>query len=166
MMLYLVRHALAEESGAAGEDETRRLTDKGREHACKVGAGLCAVAAAPNLILSSPLPRAAETARMLAEAFPAHPPVRLLADLAAGIPPAPALAAILPHSRHEEVLVVGHEPQLSAIAAILLCGESGGMHLRMRKLACVALEVPVGRIAPRAAELHWMMTRRQLARMR
>ncbi len=166
MMLYLVRHALAEVAGAAAEDESRRLTDKGREHARRTAAGMRAIDLAPNLILTSPLPRAAETARLLAEAFPMSPPVRSLADLAAGIPPAPAIAAILPHTRHDEVMVVGHEPQLSAIAAILLAGDSSGMHLRLRKLACVALELPIGRIAPRAAELHWMMTRRQLGRLR
>lgn len=166
MMLYLVRHALAEDASASGEDDARRLTDKGREQAGRVGAGMAALGLSPNLILASPLPRAAETARILAEAFTAHPPVRALAELSAGIPPVQAIAAIAPHCRHDEVMVVGHEPQLSAMTALMLCGDSSGMHLRMRKLGCVALDLPVGRIAPRAGELHWMMTRRQLARMR
>jgi hypothetical protein len=40
------------------------------------------------------------------------------------------------------------------------------MHLRMRKGACVALDLPAKRIEPGAAELLWMMTQRQLRQLR
>jgi hypothetical protein len=40
------------------------------------------------------------------------------------------------------------------------------MHLRMRKGACVALDLPAKGIEPGAAELHWMMTQRQLRKLR
>jgi hypothetical protein len=40
------------------------------------------------------------------------------------------------------------------------------MHLRLRKGGCVALDLPAKGIEPGAAELLWMMTQRQLCKLR
>jgi len=47
-----------------------------------------------------------------------------------------------------------------------LTGEPDGMHLRLRKGGCVALELPAKKIERGAAELLWMMSQRQLRRVR
>lgn len=165
MILYIVRHALAEES-AAGGDDARHLTEIGRQRTRKAAAGIRALAIELDVILTSPLPRAAETAAIIAEAYDNTPAPRPLDELATGVPAIDAVAALAPFGRDDSVMVVGHEPQLSAIVSLLLTGEPDGMHLRMRKGACVALDLPAKRIEPGAAELHWMMTQRQLRKLR
>ena len=78
------------------------------------------------------------------------------------------MAALAPFGRDDSVLIVGHEPQLSALVSILLTGEPDGMHLPglLRKGGCVALELPAKNIERGAAEMLWMMTQRQLRKLR
>lgn len=165
MMLYVVRHALAEDT-AAGGDEARHLTEVGRQRTLKAASGMQALGLEFDLILTSPLARAFETAEIIAGVYATGLAPQILPELATGIAPADAVAALAPHSRNDSLMIVGHEPQLSALVSILLTGERDMMHLRMRKGACVALELPPHRIQPGAAELHWMMTQRQLRKLR
>ena len=165
MILYVVRHALAEDA-AAGGDEARHLTEVGRQRTLKAAARMRALGLEFDLILTSPLARAVETAEIIAAAYDAGLTSRVLPELATGIAPADAVAALAPHGRNDSVMIVGHEPQLSALVSILLTGEPDVIHLRMRKGGCVALELPANRIQPGAAELLWMMTQRQLRKLR
>jgi len=63
------------------------------------------------------------------------------------------------------VMIVGHEPQLSAIASILLTGAGDVTHLKLKTGGCIAMD-----LAPRfergGGELRWMLTHRQLRQMR
>ena len=112
MRLYLVRHAHA----AAGEpDELRALTPDGRRAARGLGERLAAEGVQPDAILSSPLLRARETAEEIGRATGAgaEPDDRL----APGAATADVLAAV--EGRGEAVVVVGHQPDCSEIAAEL-----------------------------------------------
>jgi phosphohistidine phosphatase len=165
MILYVMRHALAEDL-AAGGDEARHLTELGRVRTRKAAAGMRALEIELESILTSPAVRAAETGEIVATVYANGLVSRSVPELAIGIAPAEAVAALAPHGRNDSLMIVGHEPQLSALISILLTGEPDVMHLRMRKGGCVALELPAGRIQPRAAELIWMMTQRQLRQLR
>jgi phosphohistidine phosphatase len=165
MKLYVVRHALAEDT-AAGGDEARHLTDVGRQRTLKAAAGMQALGLELDLILTSPLARAFETAEIIAGVYANGLVPQVTPELATGISAPDAVAALAPHSRNDSLMIVGHEPQLSALVSILLTGEPDMIHLRMRKGACVALELPPHRIEPSAAELHWMMSQRQLRKLR
>jgi phosphohistidine phosphatase len=115
MRLYLVRHAEAE----PGEpDELRRLTPAGREQARELGRRLKDDDARPDTILTSPLLRARETGGELGRALEiqAEPDERL----APGATPDDLRAAVA--GRGEEVVVVGHQPDCSQIAAALTGG--------------------------------------------
>ena len=112
MRLYLVRHAHA----AAGEpDELRALTPDGRRAARELGERLAAEDVRPDAVLSSPLLRARETAEEIARATGAHaePDDRL----SPGAGTADVLAAA--EGRGDAVVVVGHQPDCSEIAAEL-----------------------------------------------
>ena len=63
MRLFLVRHA---EAALGDPDDLRPLTTAGREHARKLGAALATEH--PEIVLTSPLLRARETAAAIAEA--------------------------------------------------------------------------------------------------
>ena len=115
MRLYLVRHAEAE----SGEpDELRKLTREGREQARALGRRLRAEGARPATILTSPLLRARETGGELARALEvqSEPDERL----APGATVDDVRAALA--GRGDEVVVVGHQPDCSKIAAELTGG--------------------------------------------
>ena len=117
MRLYLVRHAHA----APGDpDELRPLTPAGREQARALGARLRDEEARPDAVLTSPLLRARETGSELARALEidAEPDERL----APGASVDDVRAAVV--GRGENVIVVGHEPDCSQIAAALTGSEA------------------------------------------
>ena len=112
MRLYLIRHADA----APGEpDELRQLTPEGRRSARELGERLAADGVVLDLILSSPLLRARETAEEIGRATG----VQAATDdrLAPGAATADVLAAV--EGRGEAVAVVGHQPDCGEIAAEL-----------------------------------------------
>jgi phosphohistidine phosphatase len=115
MQLYLVRHAEA----AGGEpDELRPLTPAGREQARSLGISLRDSGVRPDTILTSPLLRARETGALIGRELG----VEAATDerLAPGAT-AEALTKVVA-GRGETVVVVGHQPDCSRIAAALIGG--------------------------------------------
>jgi phosphohistidine phosphatase len=159
MMLYILRHAEAEYEDDQGGDEGRRLTQRGRERTRDAAVGMRSIGLKSDAILTSPLARAAETADAVAAAYANAPPPQVLPALSAGVAPAEAIAALSPFARYENVLVVGHEPQLSGLVSMLLTGSSDLVHVRLKKGGCVALKLP-NRFDRGGAELHWMLMQR------
>ena len=106
MRLFVVRHAEA----APGEpDDLRPLTDAGRATARAVAASLAAEGV--ELVLSSPLLRARETAGEIARAAAA--PLEVDERLAPGTTPAAVHDAVA--GRAETVVAVGHQPDCSEL---------------------------------------------------
>ncbi|MBV8451847.1 MAG: histidine phosphatase family protein [Deltaproteobacteria bacterium] len=159
-----MRHAEAEEEAESGGDEARRLTVRGRERTRDAAGGLRALGLRFDAILTSSLLRAAETAELVADEYANNPPPQVLPALSPDVTPREALVALTPFARHSEVLVVGHEPQLSRLVGLLL-SSNGNVAIRFRKGACVALDLPKT-IEPGAGELRWMLTQRQLRKLR
>jgi phosphohistidine phosphatase SixA len=110
--LYLVRHA---EAAAGDPDELRTLTRAGRERARELGARLARERPPLDAVLSSPLLRARETAAAIGRAtgLPAEVDERLAPGASADA----VRAAIA--GRGDRVVVVGHHPDCSEIAAEL-----------------------------------------------
>ncbi len=128
-------------------------------------AGMQALGLAFDMILTSPLARAAETAAIVAAAFPEGAKPREMAALATGVPPPEMLRALRPYMRrHDTVLVVGHEPGLSRLASLLLTGSSGTLGMELKKGGLISIEAHVTR-RPAAASLRWMLSPRQLRRL-
>ncbi len=165
MMLYVLRHAEAEDAAQSGRDEERRLTERGRDRMRDAAAGMCALGLRFGTILTSPLARAAETAEIIAAAYSNGPAPRALPALTPGASPAQAAAALAPFARNGRVLMVGHEPQLGGLVSLLLTGSCDAVHVRLKKGVCVALDLP-GRFERGGAELRWMLTPRHLRRLR
>jgi phosphohistidine phosphatase len=116
VQLVIVRHAEA----ASGEpDELRPLTAEGRKTARALGQRLAQEGVRPDAVLTSPLLRARETAEELARPAGLDPePDERLAPGAT----ADAVRAAV-QERGETVVVVGHQPDCSRIAAELIDGE-------------------------------------------
>jgi phosphohistidine phosphatase len=160
MIVYVLRHGIAEEAAPGGDDRRRRLTAVGRARMHDVALGLGRLDVEVDTLLTSPFPRAAETAAIVAEVLrPAHGP-RELAALAAGVPAIETLRALQMSAKRPSLMVVGHEPGLGELAALLLTGSTDGLPFALKKGGCIALEV--ARLAPRGGTLRWMLAPRQL----
>jgi phosphohistidine phosphatase len=165
MKLYLLRHAEAEPHAGATSDEARQLTERGKDRIAQAARGLRRLGVEFDALLSSPLTRALQTAEIVAAEYNNSPPVQTMLELATGVAPAKVVAAFASMGDHREVMVVGHEPQLSAVASLLLTGSSERVSMQLKKGSCVALELPE-RSERGAGELLWMMTQGQLRKLR
>lgn len=166
MILYILRHGIAEDGPpAGGGDGARRLTAHGRDRVRAAADGMRSLGLDFDKILSSPMARAAETAELVAAAYPNAPAPQKLDALSAGVAPGETMGALKPFERYANVMVVGHEPGLSSLASLLLTGSANGLTLDLKKCGLVALELPNG-LGRGGAQLSWMLTPRQLRRLR
>jgi len=118
MKIFLMRHAEAVAEGPGLSDEHRYLSDKGRQTARRVGTALSSEALPLQAIYTSPLVRAVQTAELVAQATQFAGEVCVLFGLAPGFPPqllAERIAAL-----ETAILLIGHEPNISALGAYLL----------------------------------------------
>ena len=114
MDLILWRHAEAEPSQPGLEDLERTLTPKGHKQARRMGQWLDSVLPENCRILVSPATRTVQTVAGLGRKYKIHP------DLAPGADASDILKAANWPSSKEAVLVVGHQPTLGQVAALLL----------------------------------------------
>ena len=120
LAIFLARHGEAEPSGFA-PDAQRALTEEGRRHLRAVGRLLADDPDAIDLVVTSPLVRAVQTAEILVGELHLDGPVRAEAEIAhpGSLEALTALATEVPgHVRG--VLVVGHEPTMGVWAQSLL----------------------------------------------
>ena len=118
MRIYLIRHGDAVPEEEAGSDRDRWLAPRGREAVRVLGRLLREHPVAPDMILSSPLPRAVQTAELLAASLDYLGTIVSLRSLEPAAQPQVAVNAI--RSAGTAVIVVSHEPAISAIGAFLL----------------------------------------------
>jgi len=119
--LYLIRHGLAEARGEAWPDDTKRpLTERGVARLRKSGRGLVNLGVSFDVIVTSPLVRARQTADALASTFDVRPPIVTAEALAPGGTWAALSAELEKHSRRSAIALVGHEPGMGELAARLL----------------------------------------------
>ena len=165
MNLFLLRHAIAVEPGslAGDSDAERPLSPEGKKKMRKIALGMKSLDLSFDLILSSPYLRARETAEIVAHEFGSVP--EFTPRLAVGGDPASLVAEVAARTKDmADVLLVGHEPQLSKLISYLLAGNSG-LSVTMKKGGLCKLDVPRLRYA-RSATLEWLLTPSQLAHLR
>jgi len=154
MRLYVVRHGIAEEEPPkGGDDGARRLTPQGRARLRRIGRALRRLEARVDALVTSPLARAAETAAILVDAHGKLPAPVVCAELAQGVAPLTTVRALASYARRGDLMIVGHEPGLSRVVAVLLTGSPDGVAIELKKGGCALLELD--RLAPRHARLVW-----------
>lgn len=159
--LYLVRHAIAETQSATGRDGDRELTREGAAKFRRAALGLKRLGVEPDLVLSSPLRRALQTAALLCEVLAPGLEVTEHAPLSPGRSPEAVLNGLRAHSGVRQLVLVGHEPDLGQLASQLLTGLPGSARFPFKKGAVAAVEI--GALPPRdKGELQWFLTPRQL----
>jgi phosphohistidine phosphatase len=157
--LLLVRHAIAEPRGAVWPDDTQRpLTSKGIERMHDVAARLQVLKETADLVLSSPLVRAEQTAGIFREVWTPAPEVVLVDAFAPGGTPAQMAAALRAAAGHARVAVVGHEPDLGEWAAWLTGARAP---LPFKKGGVARIDVPAWPPS-RDGQLVWLATPKML----
>jgi phosphohistidine phosphatase len=137
MELLVIRHAKAENAHPGGDRE-RALVEKGFEQSAKLGRFLKLVERRPDVVLTSPLVRARQTAETLCEAAEMPGPV-VQGWLACGMDPETAIRELVAFSDFERVAIVGHEPDLSSLIEWLL--GCSGSSVEVKKASITGLLV-------------------------
>lgn len=141
MKLYLLRHGQADWPGWRGTDDERPLNAHGIKETHRVAAFLRRLGVSPHAVISSPLPRADQTARIAAEELGSR--VANEAALSPGFD-ASKFQAVMAHYRDGgETMMVGHEPDFSRLLETLT-----GARVKLAKsgVALVDLEEWSGRL--------------------
>src|SRR5262245_51925936 len=126
--LLLIRHAKAEDHGHPSGDASRTLVDDGFDQARRVGEFLRAAEMLPNLVLTSPLVRARQTAETVCESAKISGPVvqhwilQLTPDL--------AMRELMAFDDFDRVAIVGHEPEFSGFAEWLIGARGSSIEVK------------------------------------
>jgi phosphohistidine phosphatase len=151
LQLYLLRHADAGDPMAwPGDDAERPLSAKGRRQARRLGNLLADIGWKPDLILTSPMVRAADTARIIGRAVGVKP-----ADehsLGSGIGLGDVGTLLAAHPEAKRVVLVGHDPDFSAVASTLT-----GAAIELRKGAIARIDLQDASPAAGQGALRWLI---------
>jgi phosphohistidine phosphatase len=162
MRLLIVRHAIAQAPGTPDvADEDRRLTSRGKRRFREAADGLARLLPRPDVLLTSPLARALETAEIAAKAWgrikPRPEPLLAVGDNQA------LVASLAAHDKDAVVAVVGHEPHVSALLGALIGGDSG--RLPFKKGGAALVELDEDAPGPGRGRLIWFLPPRLLRRL-
>jgi phosphohistidine phosphatase len=143
--LYLIRHGIAEERGDYEDDTQRPLTDEGRKKTRQVAKRLYDLGLRFDLLQTSPLVRAQQTADIFTELFAT--PVQQSLELAPEGNFETWLSWVTqwlsdhPQPAKASLGIIGHEPDLTSWAEMLIWGEVKG-GLVLKKAGLIGLSLP------------------------
>jgi len=119
--LYLIRHGIAAERGDEWPDDTKRpLTSDGMSKMRKTARGLANLDIEFDIVLSSPLVRARQTAEIVAAEIGSRPAIVNVDSLAPGASYSALIGDLEKHARKTRIALVGHEPGIGELAARLI----------------------------------------------
>ena len=140
MDLILLRHGKAENLNPGG-DSARALVDKGREQARHAAKLLKRTKWLPDIVLTSPLVRARQTADEFCDTA-GIPGAVIQGWLACGMRPEQALRELAAFREFKRVAIVGHETDFSELIAWILGASGGNVEVKKGSLACLQVFPP------------------------
>lgn len=141
MKLYIVRHAIAVPHGAPGiNDDDRPLTEEGIKKMRQAAAGLYALGWIPNVMLSSPLIRARQTADILVDFLGKKAKLKIVPSLAPSGSRQELYREINAYDKKWDLMIVGHQPSLGEIAGEI-CWNSPEKFIEFKKGGACAIEL-------------------------
>ncbi|NOT02325.1 MAG: phosphohistidine phosphatase SixA [Phycisphaerales bacterium] len=162
MDLLLIRHGEALPVGRDGiaSDYDRVLSNIGKRKSTAAGEALTRLGVHLDAILFSPLPRAEQTVGALVERFEGHPACRACPEMAPGANWDTLVKELRRNSELSAIALVGHEPDLSGMAARVLGGDDlPRLIFHTGSIACIHLEL---KSDPPDASLRWFLDSAQL----
>jgi phosphohistidine phosphatase len=162
MQIVIIRHGIAASAASAKsaqDDAGRSLTKEGRQKMRRAAKGLRQIIASLDLIATSPLARAAQTAQIVAGEFDGVKTVQVSA-LSPRKPVAALIEWLNAHAADATIALVGHEPHLSSFLCWLVTGlQESFVELKKGGMALLECDAPV---SPGRAKLHWLLKPSQL----
>ena len=166
MNLYVLRHGLAVDLNARrlAKDSDRPLTLEGKRKLRQIAKAMQALDLSFDLILSSPYLRARQTAEIVAEAFSA----RKRLDFSENLIPGGSAKGLIKclndlDPMPENVLLVGHEPDLSQFISLWVTGSADSSFVLKKGGLC---KLTAESLKPgRCAKLEWLLTPKQMGLM-
>jgi phosphohistidine phosphatase len=155
LTLYLIRHAEAVPTGDPNyEDDDRPLTPAGRATARSLGSVLATKGIKFNVVLTSPLPRAKQTAEELLAGYGEGAAELVEVDeLAPGVKPRKLDKRLL-KTEGDAIALVGHQPDLGDYAGRLIGAKEARMKLAKPSVVCIECDEPPDK---EAGELQWLL---------
>jgi phosphohistidine phosphatase len=162
MELYILRHGIAVERGTPGfkNDGDRPLTREGEDKMREIAEAISEMGLEFDVIFSSPYARARRTAEIVAREL--EDEVTLTDSLLPDADPR-KLVAEINDEKPQRVLLVGHEPDLSALISVLICGKDNA-EIEMKKGGLCKLTAEK-LIFGRCATLNWLLTPKLLRKL-
>ncbi len=164
MLVVLFRHGIAvDREEWSGEESQRPLTPKGIKRAREAAKGLLALELAPIHLLTSPLARALETAKLVREALKPRVDLQIRHELLPDANPDKMIQVLAEFDEDACVVCVGHEPHLGDLAGVMLFGKPGaGLALKKAGACLIRFDA-----VPKAGRGHlqWWLTSSQLRLM-
>jgi phosphohistidine phosphatase len=172
MHLYILRHGIAAERDEwTGDDRKRPLTDAGRQEMREVAQGIRSLDLKLDTLITSPLIRAKETAEFVKKSV--HPATYDSSELLAPGCDLQSLGNLLSeYPKAQELMIVGHEPDLGELIAELIGGSGQHPRIQMKKGACCCIKLasntgrPAGSKLAGKGQLIWHLPPQVLARLR
>ena len=158
LSLYFLRHGQAgNRTEWHGDDSKRPLTVDGKHRMEREAAAIRKLELSLDLIITSPLVRAYQTAEIVARALGA--PTKLITDdrVGLGFDPEQLAAIVAEHRKAKKVMLVGHEPDFGETISQL----TGGGRLTMKKGALAYVEI--ADLASLEGVLVWLIPPKALA---
>jgi phosphohistidine phosphatase len=157
MQVYLLRHGIAEDGAAQTSDSDRALTSDGRRKLRQVLAHVADSGVKVDLILTSPLKRAVQTAEVATSCLRPKPETSISKALAPDGTVEDVWSEIRAHRDAEVLLLVGHNPLFSNLAAFLL----GAPELQVDFKKGAVMRIDLDTLGPKPhGALHWYLTAR------
>lgn len=160
MNLYILRHAIAVERGTTYYlNDDRPLTPEGIDKMKKETECFPWLVKNIDIIFSSPLSRAKETALLAAKALKAESNIQLIDQLLPGAQKEKLFELLNKQKGKENIMLVGHEPDLSSIVCSLLGVENSAVELKKGALCLIVID---GSVQKGSGRMQWLMQPKQL----
>lgn len=154
MVVYFLRHASAgERMTNPKKDEKRALDKNGIEQCGEVGRALAALDVHVDAMISSPLKRATQTASLVGNELSYEGKLQLEDGLKPTATYADFRKMLEKYTKFDNIMVVGHNPNLSEFLGHVICEPGGEANSDLKKGAVARVEM-----ARNSGVLHWMFT--------
>jgi phosphohistidine phosphatase len=164
MDLFVLRHGKAGHSSDDPDDSTRPLTPNGREEIREIARWMRRERFRFDVIASSPLTRASETAGIIARALDRKDRLVLWEELAPGGDPDTVCSHAMQSGDNGVLLIVGHEPGLSGLVGRII--SRGGAPSIIFAKGSLAKIRNFSFDGQPSGELQWLLTPKQIFEMR
>ena len=161
--LYVLRHG---EAGVRTDDiekdNARGLTRSGRDEVNAIAVSMSKLGVELNSVAASPLPRASQTAEIVARRFKLLNKIEHWDELKPSGEVEGVYRRLSRQTKGSNLVLVGHEPQLSTMIGEIISGRSG-VNLVLKKAGLAKIEI-LGFKPKITGELRWLITPRLIKR--